>query len=279
MIYGGYKTAYKSGGFSNSAINSALAPNPARDLAFQPEKGRGFEAGIKTTSFDHQLRANLALYSFKYTNLQIDYFNSQIYAYETYNAGSARSKGAELEVEFAPRAVEGLSLHGSLNYNRSRYINFLAPCYSGETPAEGCSLNNGAGVPLQDLSGVETAVAPKWTATAGVSYDTETGNGLKVGGNVDMRYSGSYLGSGFGDPRTRQESYAVLDAGLRFGAADDRWQVAVLGKNLTNKFYFTGGGTAPLTGSGTGTAAGKPGDIIGYGTLPRTVRLQLTVKY
>lgn len=278
MIYGGYKNAYKSGGFSNSAINSALAANPAADLQFNPEKGRGFEAGIKTTLADRQVRFNVSAYSFGYTNLQIDYFNAQIFAYVTYNAGRARSKGIETELEIAPRGLDGLTLHGTLNYNRSKYTSFIAPCYSGQSIALGCTMLIG-GVQFQDLSGVETANAPRWTATAGVAYDTQVGNGFKLGLNVDTRYSGSYLGSSFGDFRTRQKSYAVLDAGIRFGAENDRWQVAIIGKNLTNHYYLIGGGTAPLTGSGTGTAGGIGGDILGYGSFPRTVRVQLSVKY
>ncbi len=280
MVYGAYKTAYKSGGFSNSAINSSqVTVNPVADFAFNPERGRGFEAGIKTTLFDRQLRANLTLYSYKYTNLQIDYFNSQVFAYVTYNAGAARSKGVELELEYAPRSVPGLSLHGTLNYNKARYINFISPCWSGQSIAAGCSLTTADGQPRQDLSGSPTSAAPEWTATAGLSYETAIGKGMKFGGNIDTRSSSSYLGSSFGDPNTRQAAYAVLDAGLRIGAENDRWQLAVIGKNLTNKFYFIGGGTAPLTGAGTGTNAATLGDIIGYGAMPRTVRLQATFRY
>lgn len=279
MVYGAYKTAYKSGGFSNSAINSSLVTvNPVADFVFNPERGRGFEAGIKTTLFDRQLRANLTLYNYKYTNLQIDYFNSQVFAYVTYNAGAARSKGVELELEYAPRGVPGLSLHGTLNYNRARYIDFIAPCWSGQSIAAGCSLRVN-GIERQDLSGTPTSAAPEWTATAGAAYETAVGKGMKFGGNIDMRSSSSYLGSSFGDPYTRQAGYAVLDAGLRIGAENDRWQFAVIGKNLTNKFYFIGGGTAPLTGGGTGTNNATLGDIIGYGAMPRTVRLQATFRY
>lgn len=285
LLYGAYKVAYKSGGFSNSAINSALVSNPARDLTFNPEKGRGFEGGIKTTLADNQVRFNVAAYSFQYTNLQIDYFNAQQFAYVTYNAGSARSKGVEVEGELAPRAVPGLTLRGTINYNRSRYESFLAPCFSGQSIAEGCALTSAGVRPatgaatFQDLSGAPTANAPEWTATAGIAYDTTMENGFKVGGNVDTRYSSSYIGSGFGDERTRQRGYAVVDAGLRVGTDDGRWEVALIGKNLTNRYYLIGGGTAPLTGSGTGTAAAVPGDILGYGSLPRTVRLQLTARY
>lgn len=278
MLYGAYRVAYKSGGFSNSAINSALSANPSGDLSFNPEKGKGFELGVKSTLADNQLQANLTYYNYNYTDLQVDFFNSQIFAYITYNAGSARSKGVELELEYAPYSIPGLRLRGNLNYNQARYEDFIAPCYSGQSIAAGCSLNI-AGVPSQDLSGVPTAVAPKWTGTAGIAYETEVSTGLKLGTNIDMRYSGSYIASSFGDKATTQSAYAVLDAGIRIGASDDSWQLALIGKNLTDKFYFTGGGTAPSTGSGTGTAAAVRGDALGYGAFPRTVTVQATVRF
>ena len=279
MLYGAFKTAYKSGGFSNSAINSALSPNPNGDLVFRPEKGRGFEAGIKSTVLDHQLRLNLDVYSYKYTDLQVDYFNSQIFAYQTYNAGTARTKGVEFEFEYAPRSIDGLTFHGTANYNRARYQNFLAPCYSGQLPSQGCTLTGSAGAPFQDLSGKRTAVAPTWTGTLGFAYDRPITDTLKFGINVDARYSDSYTASSFANPLTSVHSYAVLDTSVRVGRDDSRWEVALIAKNLTNHFYFTGGGDAPLTGSGTGTTAGIGADQTGYGSLPRTVRLQLTVKY
>ncbi|MEH6660410.1 MAG: TonB-dependent receptor [Parasphingorhabdus sp.] len=278
MLYGAYRVAYKSGGFSNSAINSALSPDPEGDLTFNPEKGKGYEIGIKSNLADNQLQANLTYYNYKYTDLQVDFFNSAIFAYITYNAGSARSEGVELELEYAPYSIPGLRLRGNLNYNEARYEDFIAPCYGGQSIAAGCSLVVG-GVPSQDLSGSPTSAAPDWTGTIGVSYETEVSSDLKFGTNIDMRYSDSYIASSFGDPGTKQNSYAILDAGLRIGAADDSWQLALIGKNLTNKFYFTGGGTAPSTGSGTGTAAAIPGDNIGYGAFPRTVTLQGTIRF
>lgn len=278
LVYGAYRSAYKSGGFSNSAINSALVSDPVGDLMFAPEKGKGFEIGLKSTLFERQLRFNLNAYDFKYTDLQIDYFNSQVFAYVTYNAGEARSRGIEAEVEFAPNSAPGLSMRGSLNYNKSNYENFDAPCYAGQRPDQGCTMMIN-GVPYQDLSGVPTSMAPKWTATIGASYDTDISDTLRIGGNFDGRYSDSYIGSGFGDPRTHQPAYMVMDAGVKVGATNDRWQVALIGKNLTNQYYFLGGGTAPLTGSGTGTPSAVPGDILGYGSAPRTIQMQLTVRY
>ncbi|GLS98833.1 TonB-dependent receptor [Sphingobium jiangsuense] len=282
LVYGAYKTAYKSGGFSNGGIDSALSADPLSDLTFDPEKARGFEGGIKTTLADRQLRLNLGVYSYAYKDLQVDFFNSPIFAFQTLTA-DARTKGVEVEFEFAPHAVPGLNIHGSLNYTRARYTSFpLAPCYAGQTPAQGCNLafNSAIGAyTRQDLGGKPLSVAPDWTGAFGVSYDTALGNGLKVGVNADVRYSDSYLVSGFGNPYSHQSAYATLDAGIRVGAEDDRWQVALIGKNLTNRQYINGGVDGPSTGSGTGTPTGVHADQLGFGALPRTVMLQLSTQF
>ena len=71
----------------------------------------------------------------------------------------------------------------------------------------------------------------------------------------------------------------TLDAGIRFGAEDDNWEIALIGKNLTNRFYVSGDVDGPQTGGGTGTAAGVRADQLGFGNIPRTVRVQLTKRF
>ncbi len=278
LVYGAFKTAYKSGGFSNGGINSGFSATPLDDLTFDPEKARGFEVGIKTTLLDRQLRFNVGLYTYGYRNLQVDFFNSPIFAFQTLTA-DARTKGAEVEFEYAPQAVEGLNLHGSVNYNRARYTKFPdAPCYAGQTQAEGCNVVVGT-FTRQNLSGQTLSMAPKWTATLGASYDTPITDGLKFGIGADARYSDDYLASGFGNPDSHQGSYISLDASIRVGSEDDRWEVAVLGKNLTNRFYVTGVVDGPSTGSASGGITGVHADQLGFATLPRTVQLQVSFRY
>ncbi len=278
LVYGAYKTAYKSGGFSNGGINSKFSADPLADLTFNPEKARGFEVGIKSTVLDNQLRLNLTAFSYKYGDLQVDFFNSPIFAFQTLTA-DARTKGVEAEFEFAPRSLDGLNVHGSINYTKAQYINFpQAPCYAGQTPAQGCNTVVGVGL-RQNLNGRPLSVAPEWTGNFGIGYDTPVGNGLKVGFNADMRYSDKYLASGFGNPDSLQGSFATIDAGIRFGAEDDNWQLALIGKNLTNKFYVSGVVDGPSTGGGTGTAAGIHADQLGFGNVPRTVQVTVTKRF
>ncbi len=277
LVYGAYKTAYKSGGFSNGGINSKFSADPLSDLTFNPEKARGFEGGIKSTVLDNQLRLNLGVFSYAYDDLQVDFFNSPIFAFQTLTA-DARTKGVEAEFEYAPRAVDGLNIHGSVNYTKAKYTNFpLAPCFAGQTPAQGCTTV--AGVTRQNLNGKPLSVAPEWTGAFGVGYDAPVGDAMKFGINVDARYSGSYLASGFGNPFSVQKKYAVLDAGIRFGAEDDNWMIALIGKNLTNRFFVSGVVDGPSTGGGTGTAAGVRADQLGFGNLPRTVQVTVTKRF
>src|SRR3546814_4655914 len=87
------------------------------------------------------------------------------------------------------------------------------------------------------------------TGAIGVFYETPVSDRFKIGLNANVRYSDSYLASGFGNPLSRQDSYTTLDAGIRFGAEDDNWQIALIGKNLTNEFYVTGVVDGPGTRS------------------------------
>jgi len=70
-----------------------------------------------------------------------------------------------------------------------------------------------------------------------------------------------------------------LDASARLRTADEHFEVALIGKNLTNRFYRTGGTDAPNTGSGAGTAAGVLANQIGYVAQPRTLEAQITFRY
>src|SRR5439155_901906 len=52
----GYKQGFKSGGFSGSALDSAIGNTTVADLAFAPESVEGFEGGFRAVLFDRTLR-------------------------------------------------------------------------------------------------------------------------------------------------------------------------------------------------------------------------------
>lgn len=277
MVYAAYKTGYKSGGFSISGINSMFSQDPLDDLTFDPEKARGYEAGIKSTIMDNQLRLNVTAYQYKFIDLQVDFFRSDIFAFNTITA-DAKTQGIELGFEYVPNAVAGLNLHGELDYNKATYENSSLPCYSGQTPAMGCTLNVG-GYPYQDISGKPTANAPKFAAAAGGRYEMPIGDGLRFALAADGRYSGEYNASGFDNPLAKMDSYWTVDASVRFGREDGLWDVALIGKNLNNQFYVSGVVDGPSTGTPGGTTNSVFADQMGFGNVPRTIMLELSTRF
>ena len=275
-LYAAYKTAYKSGGFSNGSILSA-ASLPT-DFTFEPETAEGFEIGMKSTLLNNQLRLNASIYSYEYDNLQLDYFNSATISFITVNAGKATSEGAELELEFAPIDIEGLVLRGTLSYNDAEYESFVAPCWDGQTAALGCNatIPGTRGAPGQDISGQNTGMAPEWSASFGFTYDGELSNGWNYGIAADALYSDDYNASGFGHPLTMRDGYTMLNASAYIAGEEDKWQLQILGKNLTDEMVVSGVTEAANSGAAIGRSQA---DIFGYVGPSRTIALELTVRY
>ncbi len=111
---------------------------------------------------------------------------------------------------------------------------------------------------VQNLSGSPLYRAPKWLATAGPVYDFAVGGRLRATLNADLRYSSSYYTGLNLNPLSYQGGFTMVNAGARLGTEDDRWSVALIGRNLTNRRYGTLGVDKP---GGTGevyTVAGEP---------------------
>lgn len=275
-VYGAYKQGFKSGGFSGSALHSVFTT--VDDLTFQPETAKGFEGGVRATLFDGTLRGSIDAYSYKYEDFQVDFFNATQIQYVTYNAGSVTTRGVEIQAEWAPMFAPGLVISSSLAYNKSRYEDFGgAPCWGGQRPSQGCTVVGGR--PVQDLSDKPTAHAPEWTASVQANYESEPINGMVYGFTANVHGSSNYLLGPFANPFAVQDSYSVFDAAFRLRSEDERWEVALIGKNLTEEYVLSSAGDAPSSGSGTGTAGGIRSDLVGTPQPPRTVALQFTWRH
>jgi iron complex outermembrane recepter protein len=112
-LYGKYGTAYRAGGANSRSVNYR---------AFDPESVETFEIGFKSEFLDNKARLNVAAYTTRYTDIQID-FSAQLVAgttrttIETVNAqGNGRIRGLEIDVNLAP--FKGFTLSGSYAYTK-----------------------------------------------------------------------------------------------------------------------------------------------------------------
>ncbi len=277
-FYGAFKTGYKSGGFSNGY--TLVIGSTADDANFDSEKAEGGEIGAKFNLMSDTLRINLAAYRYTYKNLQVNVFDAASTSFKVANAAAARTTGLDIDFIYAPPAVEGLTLRGAYNYNKGIYTDFIGACYAGQRPAQGCTERPNNGIPTsQDMSGVSLIFAPRHSGNVGFSYDWAVGDLFRATLTSDMRFTSAYEAEGLHRPDGRQKGFVTLDASLTLYDDDRGWEVSVIGQNLTNKFYTAGSGDRPLTGSGTGTAAGIPADLTGTLGKPRQVGVQLTYRF
>ena len=276
-IYGAYKTGFLSGGFAVASGDLTL------DRSFDQQKVRGFEGGVKVRAADGRFRGSLIGYRYVNPGLQV---TANIIApvrgvdQRIVNAGKATNQGFELEGSF--QASDDFSLHAALAYNRGRYNRLVTTCYGGQSVAAGCNLNpNAASVfTAQDLSGRQMVRAPDWVAQGGFSYNVPIGgDGDTLNLSSDVNYSSSYLAAPSLKPASRQGAYATLDAGAIYTNDALGFSLGLLGRNLTNKFYFSRAIDSTFTGSGTGTATVTPSDTIASVSRGRQVMVRFSAKF
>ena len=80
----------------NSAIFSNLSPPGFFDFVFDPEENKGGEFGVKASVLENSMLVTFEVFYYEFEDLQVDFFNSQQFAYVTENAGGSETYGGEL---------------------------------------------------------------------------------------------------------------------------------------------------------------------------------------
>ncbi|MDE8652211.1 TonB-dependent receptor [Novosphingobium album (ex Liu et al. 2023)] len=296
-VYAAYREGFTSGGFNTTpgalrtGAAGAFPTLAARDLSFDQMTAKGGELGIKGNLADRQIQFDLVAYRYDYKGLQLSRWDEVAFTQRVQNAGSARIQGVEFSTTVRPDALQGLELRGAVSYNDAKYRDFIGGCYAGQAVAAGCNLlprnpaspatAGTAANPFngQDQSGQRLARAPEWALTAGFTYEHEVSADLGGSVTLDTSYTSSYATQTEAHPLARQPGYWQLNGSVSvFGGRDKPWELALIGRNLTNKLYTATGGTLAFTGTGSGTGTTTPADILGISGPPRSVLLQLTLR-
>lgn len=230
-LYGSVARGFKGGGFNALQDSTVLR-------TVEPEIPTSYEFGAKTELFDRRVRFNIAFFSTDFDDFQaqaIGVSDTGTLVFDVINAGSLRTRGIEADVDI--NMGSGLRLMGGAAYTRAKYTDFAgAPCYFGQTVAQGCIVSGGQA--RQDLTGKELAMAPKFTANASARYETEvSAAGASVFGQLSFAYRGSTFTALDLDPKSVQKAYGLLDAQIGFALPGDRLRAWIWGKNLTDKSF------------------------------------------
>ncbi len=213
FVYAKANNGQRSGGEQGRAFGSQS------NLPFKPERVINYEVGVKNEVLDKHLRFNLTYFHDVLTDSQ----QTQIVVVGgrtttvVVNKGSAKIDGIEAESVF--RLNTAFTLSASLGYTDFRFA---------------------------DASVIQPLV-PKWTYGLSAAYEQPTAIGL-----INLRLDYNYVGRRFYDtsaatPENSIAGYGLLNSRLSF-AFNGGASLAVFGKNLTNKNYYT---SVLQTGYGT----------------------------
>jgi outer membrane receptor protein involved in Fe transport len=274
-LYGSYKKGYKGPGFNAQTFllaswNPAIVPTGAMS-PFGGERAEGGELGLKAILLDRHLNVSVTPYFYKYLGLQVSNLNYLTHAIEVTNGAYAKTYGVELSANYRP-PVEGLQINGNLAYNEAQFTSFpLSPCWGGQTAAEGC-VTHPDGSMSQDLQGRTPYQAPRWAGSLSANYDMSLKPNYVLGFSGVATFSSGYFTTADLLPSGYQGGWATMDASIRFAKSDQTWQVALIGRNLTNRLYVVGASDA-----GT-VVPGLMADAFGFTNRTRQIMLQLTVR-
>ena len=235
LFYASFARGSKAGGFDirgNSLPTSTTVATPGA-FVFGDEQADNFEAGLKYKT--RSLAINVSVYSTKYKDLQTNVFDGQL-SFNVRNASGAKTQGVEADMRWA--LDDHFTLSGAIAYLDFEFTNFpLGQCYFQQVPTSGtfCS-----------YTGQRNALTPKWSGNLNGDFKHEIGGDLEFGFNLNADFSSSFIASANLDPRTKQEGYVKMGARLSLGHVDDKWTIALVGRNLTNERIMQTAGALPL---------------------------------
>jgi iron complex outermembrane receptor protein len=234
MAYFTYTRGYKGPAFNNTA-NSVAA------VAVNPEIVKAYELGVKTTLFDRRLVLNAAAFTETFYDYQTTSLDPVLLQAVLQNAGNARSRG--LELEFVAQPLSYFTVSGGVTYADATAEGFTdAPCWVGQTVAEGCRVVRPAApgspaVTATDASGQPMVNAPKYAANTTFRYKHQMSVQTDAFASLSGYYRTSSNFSNNGNPYTKIGGYGIIDGDLGLTAMDDRYRVALFVRNLTDRRF------------------------------------------
>ena len=229
-VYVAYKEGFKSGGIDNSALPTA-ALNPALNggdfsfLVYESEEADGFEMGMKANLLDGAMRFNATAYSYEYSDLQVQLFDSTIIQFSTFNASALEARGIEFDLLWNTN-IEGLTLRSAWAWTDTSFSEDFV---------------NATG---ENLKGEDGAGSGDITGYVGFTLDRELSPDWRISFSADARFTDDYAWTATLNPMM-QDSFWIFDAAISVYSADGKHEMSLIGRNMGDEYYAIGGGAIP----------------------------------
>ena len=269
LFYATFSQGYRPGGFNRgptpqlaapvvNAVTGAVTKGAFQwhvPVQYESDTLTNKEIGWKTTFLNKRLQWNGAIYQEDWKNVQTGIFAPQAgFGNLTISVNGPTYKVKGIEMSLIARATQGLTVQGSMSYNKTELVN--SPCIASvgvtaetpgnPTPAGQCITQSYVGglnpiaqvVNVFGVQGDPLANSPKLQANARARYDWSIDN-REYYWQIGAVHQASSFSSATSVNRYEMPSWTVWDASL--GVTEGAWTVELVGANLTdvNKSVFT----------------------------------------
>jgi iron complex outermembrane recepter protein len=240
LVYAKASRGYRSGGQNLRALSLAQA------VPFKPEYVNEEEVGLKADLLDRRLRINVAGFYDKVSDAQRTAIVSTIIngapVNNTLVSNAAKVKNVGFEAELTARPTREITLGASVGYVDAKFQRFI--------DATG-----------RDVRNQRITLVPEWTYALYAQYARPLNDVVSFSANVDWSWTDEYaadrcVATGpiacWTTPATdmngltalqisqkvveatTMDSAGILNARMTFGFEDDKYRLAVWGRNLTD---------------------------------------------
>ena len=260
LIYGSVSKGFKGGGY-----DFLVADGNIDDFEFEDENVLAFELGSKMKLADGRGEFSVALFHSIFKDVQSSIFDGQL-DLVVENVGETVSEGVEFEGRWKFSQEWLLGFSGAyLNAEIRKFPN--AQCTSDQVAA--FAITNPGEICTQDLKGRPTIFAPERTLAINLTYTKPITDAMLFSARVDARYMDDYHTVSDLDPILKQDAFTRWDARIGLSDMDQVWDLALVGKNLSDELIIMYGTDVPS----------QPGTHYAQVDKPRTYGLQGTWRF
>ena len=197
---------------------------------FEDEEAESWEIGMKTSLAGGAATLNIALFTTEFKNLQTSNYDGTQFIIG--NAGQATVDGAELELTW--QATANLRLASSVSWIDATYDDFAgAQCVIGSdgAPKNDDCVGTGTGA-RENQKGEKLERSPDAEFNLSAMWESAISDGLLLRAAASVYFSDEYFVQPTQEGFSTQDSFTKWDARIALASSDERWEVAVNGRNL-----------------------------------------------
>jgi outer membrane receptor protein involved in Fe transport len=237
----------KAGSTPINAANISTQNAPAKQ-----ELLTAYEVGVKAGLFERRVQVNASGFYYDYKDKQLSgYFADPIYT------ALARL------VNIPKSAAYGVD--GDITWRVAQPLTLIASATWVHTEVKGYSGTNGAGQ-VASYDGAAFLTSPKFQGGLTALYTQDLSNGLVLQAALNGRYQSKSYADLEASPLYTLKAYSQINGSLGIGAADQRWNISVWGRNLGDTYAWS-------------AVSSNANTVVRFPNKPRTYGVALTSKF